>query len=80
MRALRYVRPIHAIAKWSLPIIFLALFPNAQAQVPYLSQEVQVHDLPLVTARSHDPSDVLLASSRSFCTTPKCAAARTLRW
>lgn len=62
MRALRYVRPIHAIAKWSLPIIFLALFPNAQAQVPYLSQEVQVHDLPLVTARSHDPSDVLLAS------------------
>jgi hypothetical protein len=62
VRVLRYVRPIHAIAKWLLPVIFLALFPNAQAQVPYLNQEVQVHDLPLVTAKSHDPSDVLLAS------------------
>ena len=62
MRHLRYVRPIHAIAKWSLPVIFLALFSNAQAQVPYLSEQVQVHNLPLVTATSHDPSDVLLAS------------------
>jgi hypothetical protein len=70
VRALRYVRPIHAIAKWSLPIIFLALFPSAQAQVPYLSQEVQVHDLPLVTAKSHDPSNVLLASLETILHDP----------
>jgi hypothetical protein len=62
VKHLRYIRPIHLIAKWSLPIIFLALFPDAQAQIPYLSEAVQVHDLPLVTAKAHDPSDILLAS------------------
>jgi hypothetical protein len=62
VRALRYARPVQAITKWSLALIFLALFSNAQAQVPYQSDEAQVHNLPLVTAKSPDPSDVLLAS------------------
>jgi hypothetical protein len=70
VKHLRYVRPIRAVAKWFLPIIFLALFLNAQAQVPYQSEEVQVHDLPSVTAKSHDPSDVLLASLETILHDP----------
>lgn len=44
---------------------FLCLVPGrciVHAQVPYQDQEVQVHDLPSLMARSHDPSDVLLTS------------------
>jgi len=40
----------------------LTLCDFAQAQILYQDQEIQVHDLASLMARSHDPSDVLLTS------------------
>ncbi|HYM77388.1 MAG TPA: hypothetical protein VE377_15545 [Candidatus Dormibacteraeota bacterium] len=40
----------------------LAASSFAQAQMFYQDQEIQVHDLTALVARSHDPSDVLIAS------------------
>jgi len=40
----------------------LSLSGSAAAQVLYQDQEIQVHDLASLMARSHDPSDVLLTS------------------
>jgi hypothetical protein len=42
--------------------LLLSVSSFAQGQILYQDQEVQVHNLPLLTAKSHDPSDVLLAS------------------
>ena len=46
----------------SLAAIFLAIPAISQAQILYQDQQVEVHDLPSLTAKSHDASDVLLAS------------------
>jgi hypothetical protein len=51
-----------AVAANSIGFFFLALFPFAQSQIPYQDQEIHVHDLPSLTAKSKDPFDVLLAS------------------
>ena len=40
----------------------LLLSSLAKAQILYQDQEVEVHDLPSLMARTHDPSDVLLTS------------------
>lgn len=56
-------RLVWPAAKWSVAALFLAVSCIAQAQILYQDQEVQVHDLPSLTATTHDPSDVLLASA-----------------
>lgn len=45
-----------------LTVCCLAVGCFAYAQIPYLDQEVQVHGLPSLMARTHDPADVLLTS------------------
>lgn len=45
-----------------LVVLAIAFFPHSSAQVLYQDQEIEVHDLPTLTARSHDPADVLVAS------------------
>jgi len=49
-------------ARYSLVAIFLAISSISQAQILYQDQQVEVHDLPRLTAKSDDPSDVLVAS------------------
>jgi len=48
------------LTKLTLP--YLALGCLAYGQIPYLDTEVQVHGLPSLVARTHDPSDALLTS------------------
>jgi hypothetical protein len=48
--------PMKLSVSWLLVCCF------AYAQVPNQDQEIQVHRLPSLMARSHDPSDVLLTS------------------
>lgn len=43
-------------------ISFFLISCLSNAQILYQDQEVQVHDLPSLMARTHDPSDVLLTS------------------
>ncbi len=45
-----------------LVLSFVAVYSFAEAQVYYPEQEVQVHGLPSLMARSEEPSDVLLTS------------------
>jgi hypothetical protein len=69
LRSGRQVLPI------LLPLLALCLVvcSRAHGQAPYADQEIQVHNLPSLTARTHDPSDVLLTSldtvihNRDFC-------------
>jgi hypothetical protein len=52
-------------ASWALAklvVLFLAASGLAAAQVLYQDQEIQVHDLPSLTARSAHSADVLLTS------------------
>src|SRR5579863_5813989 len=56
-------------------VVLFCLASNelSHGQVLYQDQEIQVHNLPSLKARSHDPSDVLLTSldtilhNRDFC-------------
>ncbi len=59
-----------------LPALVLFCLTSSElshGQVLYQDQEIQVHNLPSLKARSHDPSDVLLTSldtilhNRDFC-------------
>jgi hypothetical protein len=43
-------------------VLSLGVCSLAQAQTYYQERELEVHDLPVLTARSHDPSDVLITS------------------
>jgi len=45
-----------------LVLPYLALSCFAHGQILHQDQEIQVHNLPSLMARSHDPSDVLLTS------------------
>jgi hypothetical protein len=47
---------------FGLLVFFLAVCSAAQGQVYYHDQEVHVHDLPKLTARTHSASDVLLTA------------------
>ena len=53
---------VSVAARYFLAAIFLAISGISQAQILYQDQQVQVHDLPSLTARSDDPSDVLVAA------------------
>ena len=57
--------------------VILLLMSFAKPQVLHQDQEVKVHDLPSLMARTHDPSDVLLTRSTPSFTTEKCVADRT---
>lgn len=63
----------------SLLAAILLLDSLSKAQILYQDQEIQVHDLPSLMARSHDPSDVLLTSldtvfhDREICCGPDSA-------
>ncbi len=46
----------------SIAVSCLAFCSFAQGQILNLDQEIDIHDLPALTARSHDPSDVLRSS------------------
>lgn len=53
----------HSVLLWLAPVVSsLILCGFAKAQILNQDQEIQVHDLSSLMARSHDPSDVLLTS------------------
>jgi hypothetical protein len=55
-------RSRHSWLLMSIAALSFALCSRSQAQVIHPDQEIQVHNLPSLVARSHDGSDVLLTS------------------
>ena len=56
-------RFLFCVAAKSALAIFVFFFCRfTHGQILSQDQEIRVHDLPMLTAKSHDPSDVLLAS------------------
>ena len=64
MTGLRSCAPSLLFRWWfpSIAISCLAFCSFARGQVLDQDQEIDIHDLPALTARSHDPSDVLRSS------------------
>jgi hypothetical protein len=58
LRSYRFSWPLLA----SLVPFCLTFSGFCRGQILYQDQEIQVHNLPSLKARSHDPSDILLTS------------------
>ena len=63
--------PVALSPLYRATLFFLLACSATYAQIPYQDQELQVHNLPSLTAKSHDPTDVLLSSLDTILRDPE---------